>query len=86
MKRTCRMVFSPLKKARWGKDGGSGGKETPLCASQGGFLPPRKTDPLLTAPGEGEGTGLRKGEKPFILHGRGKDRPCLSGDGGAVFF
>ena len=28
------------KKARWGKDGGLGGKETPLCASQGGFLPP----------------------------------------------
>ena len=31
-----------LIKARWGKDGGLGGTETHLRASQGGFLPPNK--------------------------------------------
>ena len=39
------LPFSKLKrskKARWGKDGGHGGKETPLRASEGGFLPPGK--------------------------------------------
>ena len=31
-----------LNKARLGKDGGLGGKETPLHASERGFLPPEK--------------------------------------------
>ena len=35
------MSLFPLKEARWGKDRGLGGKETPLRASQGGVLPPR---------------------------------------------
>ena len=33
----CRILPN---KARWGKDGGPGGKGTPLRASQGGSLPP----------------------------------------------
>ncbi len=35
-----RKAQASTEKARWGKDGGPGGKETPLRASQGGFLPP----------------------------------------------
>ena len=31
---TCHMACFPFEKARWGKDGGPGGKETPLCASR----------------------------------------------------
>ena len=39
----CRSLLPhPSEKARWGKDGGLGGKETPLCASQGVSFPPKK--------------------------------------------
>ena len=33
LKGTRRMACIPFEKARWGKDGGPGGKETPLRAS-----------------------------------------------------
>ena len=36
------MACTLFEKARWGKDGGPGGKETPLRASQGGSFPPEE--------------------------------------------
>ena len=42
--------FILQRKARWGKDGGLGGKGTPLRASQGGSLSPRKTTNASTPP------------------------------------
>ena len=41
----CHMTCAPSEKARWGRDGGLGGKGNPSRASRGVSLPPNTTFP-----------------------------------------